>query len=119
MSPEPGHSIKRRFCLGLAGLSVCLGCSSSAENGGSGGMHTGGSPAGAGGAQAGTGGAGGAGGPGSSGATGHGGGAWSCETGECFAANTCLDKCGGSVLYIGCCECEPPSVNQFTCTGTH
>lgn len=56
---------------------------------------------------------------GGAGTTGHGGKNGACEITECFVANTCLDKCGGSVVYTGCCACEPPSVNQLTCPGTH
>jgi hypothetical protein len=51
---------------------------------------------------------------GGGGAPGHGGGR-SCDSVQCLVANICLDKCGGSVVYTGCCECEPPSVNQRTC----
>ncbi|HET7543528.1 MAG TPA: hypothetical protein VFK05_26830 [Polyangiaceae bacterium] len=129
MSLAREHSIERGFCLGLAGLAglaVCLGCSSSSapETGaggnagaGAGGAAKGGasgSPDSSGGSPDSSGGT-----PGSSGAPAHGGQNGTCEIMECFVANTCLDKCGGSVVYVGCCACEPPSVNDFTCTGTH
>jgi hypothetical protein len=39
-----------------------------------------------------------------------------CEIMECFAANFCLDKCGGNVVYVGCCSCEPPLVDSITCS---
>ena len=129
MSRACGHSLERGFCLGLAGLCVCLGCSSdfSATGGGSGSgnagaaaSHTGdggsdetaGRPSTAGAA---AGGAGAVGGGGSG--SGH-GGKGTCEIMECFVANTCVDKCGGNVVYTGCCACEPPSVNKLTCAGT-
>ena len=54
----------------------------------------------------------------SGGATGYAGKASICDLVECFVANTCLNKCGGSVVYTGCCACEPPSVNRLTCMGT-
>ncbi len=53
-----------------------------------------------------------------SGGGGSAGGAGACAVTECFVANTCLDKCGGSVVYTGCCECVPPAVNQNTCGGS-
>jgi hypothetical protein len=53
---------------------------------------------------------------GSVGAGGH-GGQRACDLGECFVANRCLDQCGGKIVYVGCCECDPPSVNQNTCAG--
>ena len=72
-----------------------------------------GAPSGAGGAaSAGTAGRG------TAGAAAHGGKGGDCELMECFVANTCLDKCGGKVMYTGCCACEPTWVNKFTCTGT-
>jgi hypothetical protein len=72
---------------------------------------------GAGGAPAGPAGAPGGGSSGSSASAGR-GGSRPCDLQECFVANTCLDKCGGKVVYTGCCACVPPSVNQITCTGT-
>ncbi|HEY4102854.1 MAG TPA: hypothetical protein VGM44_03150 [Polyangiaceae bacterium] len=36
---------------------------------------------------------------------------------ECLVANTCLDHCGGAVVYTGCCECVPPAVNKNSCAG--
>jgi hypothetical protein len=71
---------------------------------------TGGVPSGAGGAQVG-------GTSGSLGIAGY-GGRRACDLQECFVANTCLDKCGGKVVYTGCCACVPPSVNQLTCPDT-
>jgi hypothetical protein len=41
-----------------------------------------------------------------------------CDIRECLVANTCLDKCGGSVVYTGCCSCLAPDVNQNTCGGS-
>jgi len=118
----------RRFCLGLAGLSVSLlGCSSTESgppsNGGApsaGASSAGANSAGAGntGESGSAGTAAGAGNLAGSAATGHGGNGPSCDLIECFVANTCLDQCGGNVVYTGCCACEPPAVNQFTCSGT-
>lgn len=87
---------------------MCLGCSSSFsatedDSAGDSGTSAGGNPPGGAGHAGGT-----------SGDT-HAAG----DFVQCFVANTCLDQCGGSVVYTGCCECEPPSVNQLTCTGTH
>jgi hypothetical protein len=38
-----------------------------------------------------------------------------CDIGECLVANTCLDQCGGKVVYVGCCACVPPAVDQHSC----
>jgi hypothetical protein len=46
------------------------------------------------------------------------GGANACTISECFVANTCLDKCGGTVVYAGCCDCVAPAVSQNTCGGS-
>jgi hypothetical protein len=56
---------------------------------------------------------GGAGTTGSGGKTGGGGPA--CEMNECLRANVCLDKCGGTVVYTGCCACEAPAVDELSC----
>jgi hypothetical protein len=37
--------------------------------------------------------------------------------GECLIANQCVDQCGGTLVYTGCCACPPCSVNKLTCTG--
>jgi len=135
MSRARGHSLERRLCLASVAWFACLGCSSATDNGGghagasgggsldagadssgagsatTGGLDAGGASAG------GTSGAGTGASPGGAGATALGGKSGSCEVMECFVANTCLDKCGGSVVYIGCCSCEPPSVNKLTCSG--
>jgi hypothetical protein len=47
------------------------------------------------------------------GTTGTGGA--TCETGLCARPNTCLDKCGGEVVYTGCCQCVAPAVNSLSC----
>ena len=49
--------------------------------------------------------------------TGGSGGGASCDQIECFRANVCLDKCGGQVVYSGCCACGANTVEQSTCTG--
>ncbi len=43
------------------------------------------------------------------------GGAPACAIGECFRANVCLDKCGGTVVSTGCCACEAPAVDELRC----
>jgi len=43
------------------------------------------------------------------------GGVPSCNIGECVRANVCLDKCGGKVVYTGCCSCSANTVEQTTC----
>jgi hypothetical protein len=70
---------------------------------------TGGSSAGAGGVL----GLSGSGAGGSSGALGHAGKSGDC--GECLVANQCLDHCGGTVVYTGCCACVAPAINKNTC----
>jgi hypothetical protein len=99
MSSAPRPSIKRSVSLGFALLALCLGCSD-------------GSDADHGGAHAGAGGAGGAGGASADG--GH-AGSRACDISECLVANTCLDHCGGTVVYTGCCECAPPAINKNSC----
>jgi len=42
----------------------------------------------------------------------------SCNIPECLIANTCVDKCGGMVVYTGCCACVPPAVDKFDCGGS-
>ena len=42
------------------------------------------------------------------------GGGTTCP-GECFRANVCLDKCGGNVVYTGCCECGALTVEELSC----
>jgi hypothetical protein len=44
-----------------------------------------------------------------------GGGAPSCDIKECLRANVCLDHCGGTVVYTGCCACEAPTVDELSC----
>jgi len=51
--------------------------------------------------------------------TGHAGAGGKCQIMECFVENTCLDKCGGNVMYTGCCPCDPSWVNKLSCPGTH
>ena len=46
---------------------------------------------------------------------GNGGSTSGCEVGECFVANTCLNQCGGAIVYVGCCECVAPAVNRNVC----
>ena len=41
-------------------------------------------------------------------------GGTTCPT-ECFRANVCLDKCGGNVVYTGCCECGALTVEELSC----
>jgi hypothetical protein len=48
-------------------------------------------------------------------AGGRGGTGALCETAECARANVCLDKCGGTVLYTGCCRCDANQIEQTTC----
>jgi hypothetical protein len=50
--------------------------------------------------------------------TGGGGKGGACEIKECFVAITCLDHCGGTVVYTGCCACVPPAVDQTTCVNS-
>jgi hypothetical protein len=154
MSFLPRLPAKRSVYLGFVGLAACVGCSSSAADGGasgiagsasgiagsasgiagsapSGGGNAGGLPLGGEAGNAGersagddSGGASSAGvsGGGASGtatAGGHGGQGPACDFGECFVANTCLDQCGGKAVYVGCCECDPPSVNQNSCVNGH
>ncbi len=109
MSPTPRDTIKRSVSLGFAVLALCIGCSDSDGGGGGAGGTTGNTDAGAssGGADAGT-----------SGAAGSNAGAGKgneCDIQECLVANTCLDHCGGSVVYTGCCACVPPAVNRNGC----
>ena len=51
---------------------------------------------------------------GTAGKSGTGGGP-ACEINECLRANVCLDKCGGKVVYTGCCACEAPTVDELSC----
>ena len=89
---------------GNAGTSGISGTSA----GGAGGKASGGS--------GGTMSSGGSGGKGVAGAKGTGGkGGTTCDIMECLIANTCLDMCGGSVVYTGCCSCVPPAVNKNDC----
>jgi hypothetical protein len=37
------------------------------------------------------------------------------DCGECFVAEQCLDHCGGTVVYLGCCACVAPAVNKNSC----
>jgi len=43
------------------------------------------------------------------------GGGSGCENSECFRANVCLDRCGGKVLYTGCCACGEGTVEELSC----
>lgn len=58
---------------------------------------------------------GGTGGSGTSGGGTSSGGKASCEIAECLRANVCLDKCGGKVVYTGCCACTTGTVEQDSC----
>ncbi|HWZ89249.1 MAG TPA: hypothetical protein VNW92_10375, partial [Polyangiaceae bacterium] len=58
------------------------------------------------------------GGGGFTGSAGGGGKGGACEIKECLIAVTCLDHCGGTVVYTGCCACVPPAVNQTTCVNS-
>lgn len=126
-APSGGVADGGGFGGGHAGSSGSPMGRSGAPNGGAGGAQAGaggkpGAQAGAGGVPTGVGGkpgAGAGGTSGSSGAIGHGGKPAVCAIPECLVANTCLDKCGGAVVYTGCCQCEPPSVNKLTCPGTN
>ena len=96
---------KRGVCLGFSGLALCFACSGSSGSHGAGGAASedGGAPSEEdAGSQAGA-------------NNGKAGSTSSCDVGECFVANTCLDRCGGTVVYTGCCECVPPAVNQHSC----
>ena len=46
------------------------------------------------------------------------GGEPACEQGLCIRANVCLDRCGGSQVYTGCCACPANTVEELTCTGS-
>ncbi len=111
MSPAPGTVIKRSISLGFAVLALCGGCSDSDGGGGAGGA---GGAAGSAMAGGGNGGAS-AGSPGTSGSPGGAGKGNACDQQECFVANTCLDHCGGSVVYTGCCACVSPAVDANSC----
>lgn len=56
---------------------------------------------------------------GQGGSTAHGGqggsGGATCQTGECIRANVCLDHCGGTVVYSGCCACPAATVEELSC----
>ena len=43
------------------------------------------------------------------------GGGSDCENIECFRANVCLDRCGGKVVYSGCCACGEGTVEELSC----
>lgn len=34
----------------------------------------------------------------------------------CVTARTCLDRCGGAVVFSGCCPCPPRSVDAQSCS---
>lgn len=108
-----GPMTKRSVSLGFAALAWCCACSGS--SGSSGSKGTGGSASEDSGAPSDDGGASQAGASQAGASNGKGGGAGSCAVGECFVANTCLDHCGGTAVYVGCCECVPPAVNQSSC----
>lgn len=108
MSPGSRNIIKRKIFLGFAALALCLGCSDGGASSGGAGGEAGSPDAGA--SDGGV--------SGSAGASGTSGGAGKdngCELQECFAANTCLDRCGGSVVYVGCCPCVAPAIDRNRC----
>ena len=117
MSTAFRTTIKRSVYLGFALVTLAAGCSSDDKSGG-GGAAGSVAHATAGSANGGSSGASAGGAPGASGASGSsasagkGGG---CDIPECLVANTCLNHCGGNVVYTGCCACLPPAVNRNTC----
>lgn len=50
--------------------------------------------------------------------SGRGGGGATCDIGECIRANVCLERCGGKVVYMGCCPCAADTVEQTMCTSS-
>lgn len=63
-------------------------------------------------------GGGGAGGGGAGGETTGGGGtggAPTCDIPECDVAINCLSECGGMLVTLSCCPCEPPLVDAASC----
>jgi hypothetical protein len=94
------------------------GTTSMAGNGHAGARTTGGGTSGGTtNAAAGTGGTGSSSAGAGSGGTSSSAGAPSCNIGECLRANVCLDKCGGKVVYTGCCSCAANTVEQTRCMG--
>jgi len=109
-------------CGGDGGMGGGAGHAGQATSGGAGhaGQATSGNANSAGQATSGGSSDGGSGNGGSAGLNGSGkaGAGSSCEISECLRANVCLDRCGGKVLYSGCCACAEGTVEELSCMTT-